>query len=77
LTRSAGAGSLDTLLLNSGEEPLPSWTKIIENKPNVSSSISYAFDNSLRYNSKAVDVALIQKVIPDMNQWGWGMSIMM
>ena len=73
LTRSAGAGSLDTLLLNSGEEPLPSWTKIIENKPNVSSSISYAFDNSLRYNSKAVDVALIQKVIrPGYESMGLG-----
>ena len=53
----------DTTLANSGEKPLPSWVRILERSPNLSTYISYAYDNSLKFNSNSFDISFKQKVI--------------
>lgn len=63
MTRSSNILDIDTTLANSGEKPLPSWVRILERSPNLSTYISYAYDNSLKFNSNSFDISFKQKVI--------------
>lgn len=71
LTRDKNASNLDTLLLASNADPLPSWAKILENKPNTTSQIFYAFENSIRYNGDVIGLSIRQrKVMPEFKTLG-------
>mgnify|MGYP003495030714 CR=1 FL=1 len=70
-TRNKDAGNLDTLLKASQAQPLPAWAKIIEGKPNTTTQIFYAFENSLRYENKIFSLGIKQKrIMPEFKNLG-------
>lgn len=70
-TRDTKAGNIDSLLLASHVDPLPSWSKLIENTPNTSSQLFYAYENSLQYNDEVFGLRLLyKKVMPEFKTLG-------
>ena len=70
-TRDIKAGNIDSLLLASHVDPLPSWSKILETTPNTSSQIYYGYDNSLQYNDDIFGLVLrYKKVMPEFKTLG-------
>lgn len=70
-TRDTKAGNIDTLLLASHVDPLPSWSKVLESTPNTSSQLFYGYDNSLLYSDDIFGLVLrYKKVMPEFKTLG-------
>jgi hypothetical protein len=71
-TRNKYASNLDTLIKASKGEELPEWSKSIENNPNASTQLTFAYDNALMFNFSNVDLVLRYKQIqPEYKSLGF------